>query len=113
MEPYFAADRDKAARRFEVLRGEGRPIAAAGLAATVHAAFEGRIDTLFIASDGAAWGTYDEPTGTISLHERFQPGDRDLYDLAAAQTLLTKGTVYVMPDPEIPSGEAIGAILRY
>jgi hypothetical protein len=112
VEPEFAAARRAAAERFHELAGRGTH-ATDDLAAVVAAAVQGRVDTLFVATDRQRWGRVDAATGSIEVHDRWEPGDEDLLDLAAVRTLLTSGTVYAVPPEAVPGGTDAAAILRY
>ncbi len=57
----------------------------------VPAAYYGRVASLFVAIDQEQWGTFDPATDTLQVHEQAQPGDEDLLDLAATQTLQHDG----------------------
>ena len=46
-----------------------------------------------------------------TMGEAPEPGDRDLLDLAATQTLLMGGTVFVVDD--VPGGGEVAAVVRY
>jgi hypothetical protein len=79
----------------------------------VAAAIEGRVDTLWVAYDEQVWGHVDPVTNLISVHERSEPGDRDLLDLAAIRTLQGRGRIYTEVRDAIPDGAPAAAILRY
>jgi hypothetical protein len=96
-EDFLAGSQPTAATTLEVLR----------------AASTGRVDTLFTPSDSHRWGTFDAEHETITEHDSRQPGDHDLYDLAAIETLTHHGTVYAIPIADIPGDGPVAAILRY
>lgn len=83
------------------------------IADIVPAAHQGRISDLFISKEVHVWGTYDPDTGSVSIHESPMPGDQDLLDLSAVQTLLNNGEVYAVADVEVPERTVAAAILRY
>lgn len=64
----------------------------------------GKLETLFVPVDQQAFGTFDGRHGQAELHATRQPGDEDLYNLAAIRTAFSDGTVYALPTPEVPSG---------
>lgn len=75
---------------------------------------EGRIDTLFIAVGVRAWGRPRTAHRDLEIHPERQPGDRDLFDVAAVHALLTDARVYAVSPELMPvADEAIAAILRY
>lgn len=80
--------------------------------AIVQAAFDGRVDALFVAVNRTAWGQFDPQTRRVQLHHRRGKGDVDLVNLAAALTLCHDGDVYAsMPKELEPSAAA--ALFRY
>jgi hypothetical protein len=112
--PYFLEDRRRAAERYGDLQGSGR--ASSRFQEILPAAHDGRIDTLFVARGVRLWGTYDAQSRQVH-HQANQAaqsnGSEDLLDLAAVQTFLNGGTVFAVPQQEIPDGQAMAAIFRY
>lgn len=111
VEPAFAAAVQEEANRYDALSDTGR--ATDDLATILRAAFEGRVETLFVAPDEERWGTFDESTWTADAHVERRPGDRDLLDLAAVQCLRTGARVHALPAGMISGPSPIAAILRY
>jgi hypothetical protein len=68
---------------------------------------------LFVAVGRQQWGAFDLSTNTIRLHQEAEPGDEDLLDLAAVQTLLQAGKVYALDPDGVPDGVPIAAVFRY
>ena len=81
----------------------------------VLAAHDGRVQTLFVADNGAVWGRIEPERSQVLQRETREPGDADLLDRAAAQTLLHGGAVHVMAaeDAAAVTGGQIAALLRY
>lgn len=81
----------------------------------VPAAWNGRVDTLFVPLDRQRWGRFDPAGGDqpVVLHEERRNGDVDLLDLAAAHTLLNDGQVYAVPHEQMPDRQPILATYRY
>ncbi len=81
----------------------------------VLAAHGGRVQTLFVADNGAVWGRIEPDKSQVLQRETREPGDADLLDRAAAQTLLHGGSVHVMAAEEAAAavGGQIAALLRY
>lgn len=114
VEPYFLEDRRKAAERYGDLSGSGR--SSSSYQDILPAAHDGRIDTLFVARGVRLWGSYDVQKREARLEEdqtTQRNHSEDLLDLAAVQTFLNGGTVYAVPQQEIPDGQAMAAIFRY
>ena len=47
----------------------------------------------------------------MTLHEQPRPGDEDLLDFAAVQSLLNGGTVYAVAADEVPGDGNLAALL--
>ena len=77
------------------------------------AAFHGRVDCMFVAVGEQQWGAFDPEESAVTVHDERQPGDEDLLDLAAVQTILHSGRVYALPPAEVPDGASIAATFRY
>lgn len=114
VEPYFLEDRRRAAERYGDLSGTGR--ASSRYDEILPAAHDGRVDTLFVARGVRLWGSYDLQKREVHLEEdqtTQRNHSEDLLDLAAVQTFLNGGTVYAVPQQEVPDGQAMAAIFRY
>lgn len=79
----------------------------------VPAAYYRKVDTLFVAVGRQQWGLFDPGANSIELHAERQPGDEDLLDAAAVQTLLYGGLVYAVEPAEVPGDGPLAAIYRY
>lgn len=79
----------------------------------VPAAHDGRIDTLFLNQQAVAWGVFDPHAHSVAVHADQKPGDEDLLELAAVQTILHRGTVYGVGGDEMPNESPVSASLRY
>ncbi len=77
------------------------------------AAHQGRIATLFIPSGVHRYGRFDFEGIRLQEHAEEQPGDDELVDLAAMQTLLHGGTVYDADPKDIPGQQLIAAVYRF
>jgi hypothetical protein len=111
VEPTFRIERAEAAEVFANLSGTDR--ASENLEAIVLAAIDGRIATLFVALGEQAWGALDSEMRRLEHHAECQPGDNDLLDLAAAQSLMRGATVYSVPPDEVPGEGLVAAVFRY
>ena len=49
----------------------------------------------------------------LEEHDREEPGDEELLDLAVTQTLRHDGKVHGMKPEEIPGGHLLAAVYRY
>jgi hypothetical protein len=110
-EAHFQQARAKAVAEFHEGIAKGR--ASHTLDDVLTAAFQGRIATLFVPLGVRRWGRFDFNRLSLEQHEEEQPGDEELLDLAAAQTLRRDGKVYGMTPGEIPGGHLLAAVYRY
>lgn len=111
VEPLLIEAREKAAAKYRQLAGTGKT--SDNIRHALPAAFEGRIEMLFVASDHHLWGVCDEQGRVIDTHNDQQPTDDDLLDTAAVQTLLHRGSIYVVERRDVPSSEPLAAVLRF
>jgi hypothetical protein len=71
------------------------------------------VDELFVAVGVQVWGHFEPEQDRVHLHEPPEPGDEDLLDLAAIQSLIKGGTVYAVLPEEVPDQAPLAAVLRY
>ena len=109
--PGVEAAMEAATGRYRELAGTGQTTSQVSEAAL--AAVTGKIDTVFIALDRAIWGSIDMAAYRVEVHEAEQPGDVDLLDAIAANTLMAGGTVYAIEQEEAPEASGVAAIFRY
>ena len=91
----------------------GTGLASDNLLEIVPAARHGRVGVLFVAKGEEKWGSFNPGTGELHLHDRPQRGDEDLLDLAALQTFLNRGDIFVVEKDRMPEGKPVAALFRY
>ena len=111
VEPVFNKERDAALEKYQELVGTGQTTA--DVTEAVLAAQHGKIASLFVAVGEQIWGRFNPETEKVDLHETLQPGDEDLLDFIAIQTLIKGGAVFAVPTEEIPDKALLAAVLRY
>jgi hypothetical protein len=111
VEPVILQARQEAAAQYTDLASTER--ASSNTSEIVPAAYYGRVASLFVARDREQWGTFDLATDRLQVHEQAQPGDGDLLDLAATQTLLHGGAVYAVEQTDMPDAAPLAAVFRY
>lgn len=111
VEPYFLEEKRTAETRYRGLAGTGRTSLA--VEEIVPDAYNGRVETLFVALGVQQWGSFDEKTSEAIPHGEHQPGDQDLLDLAAVYTFLKGGVVYAVSPDKVPGNALLAAIFRY
>jgi len=111
--PRFQAAHEAAVAHYLQLAGQASERAADTLEKIVPAASDGRIETLFIATGAQHWGAFNPDINEVEHHSQIEAGDESLLDLAAVQTYLKGGTVYVVEPDKVPGGISTAAVLRY
>lgn len=111
VEPSFTEAQETASAKFRDLLGTGQ--ASQQLDDVVTAAFDGRVETLFVALGTRRWGTFDPATRKVELSDQNGPGTEDLVDYAALVTLAKGGQVFAVPPEKVPEGGALAAVYRY
>lgn len=110
--PLLIARREKDAARYSEMAAAGKGSSA--LEEVIPAAFDGRIETLFVARGQRRWGSFDTQTRELRLFEEPRNGSDDLLDLAAVRTFMNGGTVYALEGDQLPEGaQPVAAIFRY
>jgi hypothetical protein len=110
-QPVILKGQREAEAKYRQLAGTGR--ASNQLAEIAPAAFNGRVESLFVAVGAQRWGSFDLDRAEIHLREEPQPGDEDLLDFSALQTFLNGGAVYTVEPENVPGGGLLAAVFRY
>jgi hypothetical protein len=111
MQPYFQRAQEGAAAQYRQLTGTGRVVS--DISGVVTAAYEGRIETLFVAIDVQQWGIFHGESRVVEVHQEAVAGSEDLVNVAAMYTLQRRGTVYAVAPQQMPDRTPAAAILRY
>lgn len=111
VEPWFCRENDKETERY--WRWAGTGLTANDFEHIIPASQQGRVESLIVAIDSPQWGAVLPDENRIELHEREQPGDEDLVDYAAIQTLLHGGKVFAVDPDKVPEHRLAAAVLRY
>jgi hypothetical protein len=111
VQPVFEKARLEAAEYYRQIANTQR--ASHKIGQVAPAAFQGRVEVLFIQKDLQVWGAYAPEVDAVHEYDSSQPGSMDMLDFAAAHTLLHGGTVYALDRQMMPNGSSVAAILRY
>lgn len=111
--PLFQVANEEAVAQYQQLAGQASERVADTLEEIMPAAYQGRIETLFVAVGVQYWGAFNPVTNEIELHDHMESGDEPLADLAAVQTYLKGGTVYAVKPDKVPGETSAAAVLRY
>lgn len=82
----------------------------------LNAAYEGKIESIFLIEGMYTWGIYHEAAGKVEIHKDKQPDDISLLSLLSAKTIENNGKAYLVTDSEMPEKSApanVAAIFRY
>ncbi|MDO9516229.1 MAG: hypothetical protein Q7J01_09045 [Syntrophales bacterium] len=91
----------------------GTGLTSSNVGEVVREASHGRVGILFLTVGVQQWGTFDPTTDKVKLETDAGPGNEDLLDLAAIQTILNGGVVYPIRQEEMPDDASLAAIFRY
>lgn len=111
VEPYLLQAEKEALDHYHELQGTGKT--SSDVKEVIPAAYYGRIEQLFVAVGVQQWGSFDPQSSELEIHPDTQPGDEDLLNSAAIQTLLNGGEVYAVPPDEVPGSAPLAAVFRY
>ncbi len=111
--PYFQRERQAAADRYRQLAGTGSELASNEIGQVVPAAYQARVEVLFVPVDVQQWGTFDPATNEVRLHAEREAGDEDMLDFAAVHTFLNGGTVYAVEPERVPDDAPLAAVFRF
>jgi hypothetical protein len=79
----------------------------------ISGAFYGRVEQLFVPVGVQKWGNFDTEAMELQMHTDAQPGDEDLLNAAAIQTLFHGGIVYAVEPEKVPDSAPVAAVFRY
>lgn len=114
LENFFSRRKNKDTAFYKRLNGEHSHLAANDLKTIVAGSIHGRINTLFVTNgQSRLWGKFIESNEEIEVHNGEMPGDEDLLDKAAINTMLRGGIVYIVDPEDMPDKTPAAAILRY
>ncbi len=111
VQPVAGREADERLARFDERAAKGDAVH--GLTNALRSARAARVETLFLCEDDVVWGRYDAESDRARIHEERRPGDEDLLDRAAAETIRTGGAVISLPRDRMPVREPVAALLRY
>lgn len=111
--PRFSEQQERAANRYRELAGMEQDRTSNNLNEIIPAAYKGQVEAFFLTSGISQWGRYDWSSTQVKLEKEPSIENRDLLDLAAAQTLLHGGSVYLVDPDNLPDTALFAAILRF
>lgn len=109
--PKFTKEREESMAQYRQLAGTGQTTT--DVSEAVLAAHHGRVEVLFVALGVQAWGEFDPENNKVEVRETPLPGDEDLLDLAAINTLTKGGSVFAVSPEDVPGKAHVAAVFRY
>jgi len=109
--PLFARDRDDAVAAYRGALGTGR--ATDSLEEVLTAAEAGRVDVLFVPTGTRVLSATNGSAGFARADGEQELGGPDLIEQAVVRTMLNGGTVYAVPEGEMPNRAAVAALFRF
>jgi hypothetical protein len=111
VQPLFLRSQKEA--RNEYKKQMAKSQASNKLETIVPAASRGRVAVLFVPLGIQKWGVFRPRKNEILVQEEARATNQDLLDLAAVQTVINGGKVYVLDPKRMPENASIAAIFRY
>jgi hypothetical protein len=111
VQPYFQKPQEAAIAKYKHFANTEHT--SSDIKEIVIAAYQGHIESLFVAVEIQLWGVFDPNTNEVYLHQKEEAGDEDLLDFAAVHTLLKGGTVYAVEPEKVPDSSLLAAVFRY
>jgi hypothetical protein len=112
VEPRLKEKKERDLKRFITLSGKKNNLAGSGHNTIVPKAFDGKVETLFVAVGRHEWGRYDPEHNAFRIDKPKKKDSEDLLELAAVETIRHRGRVYPLEKEQIPVRGDIAAIFR-
>ena len=109
--PHFARHMLAAQDRFNRQLGTGK--ASGQLEVVLPAAYQGRIEFLFVPTGEQRWGRFDPASQEVTQPNGLTDSSQDLLDLACEYTLKHGGMVYALQPEKMPQQAVVAAGFRY
>lgn len=109
--PYFQKNENDAIAQYRQSSGTG--LTSKDIKEIVQAAYHGRVGVLFITKGYKQWGIFDPRSNEVHLQRKMEAGSEGILDLAAIQTFLNGGAVFVLPPEKMPDEAPLSAVFRY
>ncbi len=100
LQDYFEAEVPERLEKFMMLAGTGKT--AQSVENILPAAERGRVEHLILQYPESIFGQYDEEKREIIRHDKYEKGSKELLNELAALTVLTDGSVDLLPDEKFP-----------
>jgi hypothetical protein len=109
--PFFQKAENDAIAQYRQSSGTG--LTSADIREIVPAAAHGRVGLLFVIAGRREWGVFHRENDTVELQQKKEAGGEDLLEIAAIQTYLNGGSVFILSQGEMPDPRPMVAVFRY
>jgi len=109
--PFFQKAENNALAQYRQSSGTG--LTSTDIREIVPKAAHGRVGLLFIVAGSENWGKFDRESGDVETHPKMEADDEDLMEIAAVQTYLNGGAVFILPSGRMPERKDLVAVFRY
>lgn len=79
----------------------------------IPASFYKQVADLFVEKEAHIWGSFDESSNMLVLHDEKQEGDECLINLAVMNTLMNGGDVHLLEAEKMPKKAVVAATMRF
>jgi hypothetical protein len=111
LDPYFKQETKKSLQNYY------NQIATASTSSmpekVIPASFYAQVSDLFVCKGEHIWGKFNKDENKLEIHTEKQEGDECLINMAAAQTYIHGGAVYLLEREQMPNESIIAAFLRF
>lgn len=111
LKPEFNKQRQTAADKYR--RFSGNSLASSSTDEIVKAAYNKRIESLFVNISEQQWGSYNPETNEVQIDDAATYDNKDLLDYSAVHTILNNGFVYASTKEDMPCDKPLAAVYRY
>jgi hypothetical protein len=111
LEPDFDKKRESAYEKYRQF--SGNHLASSNIDEVVKAAFNKRVESLFINPNVFIWGRFNPDSDEVIVENSPSINNEDLIDFSAFHTLLNKGFIYACEQEKMPCNKPLAAVFRY
>lgn len=113
IEEKFKKIQELAEEKYLQYKGQKNGLVSNSISKILPEAYKGQIETLFISDNLEKWGRFMPDKDKVKIYNDEKFDAEDLVGVAIDLTQSRGGTVYSLPQEEIPDNEEIVAVLRY
>lgn len=113
MKEKFMQIQNLAEEKYLQYKGQKNGLSSNSLSKILPQAHKGQVETLFISEDLEKWGKFMPEKEKVQIFNDEKFDSEDLVGVVIQLTESRGGTVYSVPQEEIPDKEEIAAVLRY